>query len=161
MGMPVLANLQPLRRLLPGRHSHPARRVKPCTNPDCKDEYFRPFSCTSFYLYPSCSQKETLLFSVYMNERLLLVLPHRQFAFTFPKLLRPYFRHNRRLFSEVSRLIFAILERFYNHSAKRPVRLAVVLAFQSAGAGFRFDRLISCPLFFRSGRSDGYHNSYF
>jgi hypothetical protein len=35
-----------------------------------------------------------------MNQRLLLVLPHRQFFFTFPKLLRPYFRHNRRLFSD-------------------------------------------------------------
>jgi hypothetical protein len=57
-----------------------------------------------------------------MNERLLLALPHRQFLFTFPKLLRPYFRHNRRLFAEVSQLIFAILQRFYDKAAKNPVR---------------------------------------
>jgi hypothetical protein len=31
----------------------------------------------SFYSCPSCSQKRTLLFSQYMNERLLLALPHR------------------------------------------------------------------------------------
>ena len=49
-----------------------------CTNPDCKHECFRPFSCKSFYFCPSCSQKRTLLFSEYMNERLLLALPHRQ-----------------------------------------------------------------------------------
>ncbi len=36
-----------------------------------------------------------------VNERLLLALPHRQFVFTFPKLLRPYFRHNRRLSAPV------------------------------------------------------------
>ncbi|HUU30397.1 MAG TPA: hypothetical protein VM123_21550 [archaeon] len=35
--------------LLEGRRPHPAHRVKPCTNPDCKFEYFRPFSCKSFY----------------------------------------------------------------------------------------------------------------
>jgi len=44
-----------------------------------------------------------------MNERLLLDLPHRQFVWSIPRILRPYFRHNRRLFSEISRLIFAII----------------------------------------------------
>ena len=65
-----------------------------CTNPACKEEYFRPFSCKTFYFCPSCSQKRTLLFSEYMNEQLLLRLPHRQFVWTFPKLLRPFFRHD-------------------------------------------------------------------
>ena len=56
-----------------------------CTNPDCKADYFRPSSCKVFHLCPSCSQKRTLLFGEYMNERLLLLLPHRQIVFTFPK----------------------------------------------------------------------------
>jgi len=55
-----------------------------CTNPDCKEEFFRPFSCKGFYLCPSCSQKRSLLFSEYMHEQLLLRLPHRQFVWTFP-----------------------------------------------------------------------------
>jgi hypothetical protein len=29
-----------------------------------------------------------------MNERLLLRLPHRQFVFTIPKVLRAFFRHD-------------------------------------------------------------------
>ena len=33
-----------------------------CTNPECKEEHFRPFSCKVFHLCPSCSQKRTLLF---------------------------------------------------------------------------------------------------
>jgi hypothetical protein len=107
--------------VLCGDYSKGVARIQ-CTNPDCKYEYFRPFSCKSFCFCPSCSQKRTLLFLEYMNERLLLALHHRQFIFTFPKLPRPYFPHNCRLFSEVSRLIFAILQRFYEKVAKRPVR---------------------------------------
>jgi len=104
--------------------------VKPCTNPDCKYEYFRPFSCKSFYFCPSCSQKRTLLFSEYMRDNLLLSLPHRQFVFTVPRILRPYFRHNRRLFSDVSRVIFAIIQRFYNRAVKMSIKTGMVLAYQ-------------------------------
>ncbi len=82
-----------------------------CTNSDCRYEYFRPFSCKGFYFCPSCSQKRTLQFSEYMKGRSLLSLTHRQFVFTFPKLLKPYFHHNRRLFSGISRLIFIIIKR--------------------------------------------------
>jgi len=84
-----------------------------CTNPECKADYFRPFSCKVFYplggqphrLCPSCSQKRTLLFGEYMNEKLLLVLLHRQMVFTFPKALRVFFRHDRRLYGEISKLV--------------------------------------------------------
>jgi len=79
-----------------------------------------------------------------MNQRLLLALPHRQFVFTFPKLLRPYFRHNRRLFSEISRLIFAILQRFYDRAAKRPVRTGMVLAYQTSGEFLRWNPHFHC-----------------
>ena len=115
--------------ILCGDYSQGVARIQ-CTNPDCRSEYFRPFSCKSFYFCPSCSQKRTLLFSEYMNQQLLLALPHRQFVFTFPKLLRPYFRHDRRLFSKISRPIFAILQRFYDKAAKSPVRTGMVLAYQ-------------------------------
>jgi hypothetical protein len=79
--------------ILRGDYTQGAARIQR-TNPDCKYEYFRPFSCKSFYFCPSCSQKRTLLFSEYMNERLLLALPHRQFVFTFPEHLRSYFRQD-------------------------------------------------------------------
>ena len=86
-----------------------------CSNPECKADYFRPFSCKVFHLCPSCSQKRTLLFGEYVNERLLLRLPHRQMVFTprsgycidFPKVLRAFFHHDRNLFGEVSRLVYA------------------------------------------------------
>ena len=68
-----------------------------------------------------------------------MALPHRQFVFTFPKLLRPYFSHNRRLFSDVSRVIFAIIERFYNKAAKTSIKTGIVLAYQSSGEYLRFN----------------------
>ncbi len=58
-----------------------------CSNPDCHFEYFRPFSCRGFYPCPSCSQKRALLFAEYLDEHLLLALPHRQFVFILPKAL--------------------------------------------------------------------------
>jgi transposase-like protein len=48
--------------------------------PDCGYDYFRPFSCKSFFLCPSCGQKHTLLLGEYLAEDLLLRLPHRQFV---------------------------------------------------------------------------------
>ena len=129
--------------ILCGDYSQGVARIQ-CTNPECKYEYFRPFSCKSFYFCPSCSQKRTLLFSEYMNERLLLNLLHRQFVFTVPRILRPYFRHNRRLFSDVSRLTFAIIHRFYNRAAKTSIKTGMVLAYQSAGEFLRFNPHFHC-----------------
>jgi len=74
-----------------GDYSRGIARIQ-CTNPDCRLEYFRPFSCSVFHLCPSCSQKRTLLLGEYMNEQLLLRLPHKQFVFTLPKVLRVFFR---------------------------------------------------------------------
>ena len=62
-----------------------------------------------------------------MKDRLLLALPHRQFVWTFPRILRPYFRHNRRLFYEISRLI--IIERSYTKVVKRPIKTGMVVAY--------------------------------
>ena len=79
-----------------------------------------------------------------MKEQLLLSLPHRQFVFALPRILRPYFRHNRRLFSEISRLIFAIIGRFYNKAAKKRIMTGMVLAYQSAGEFLKFNPHFHC-----------------
>ena len=121
-----------------GDYSHGIARIR-CTNPDCGHDYFRSFSCKGFYLCPSCSQRRTLLFSEYLSERLLLRLPHRQFVFSFPKALRIFFKHDRRLFSEVSRLLFDVIQSFYNEAAGRSIRTAAVLAYQSYGDLLRFN----------------------
>jgi hypothetical protein len=110
-----------------------------CTNPACGHDYFRPFSCKGFYLCPSCSQKRTLLFAEHLTNEVLLDIPHRQFVFTMPKALRPFFRHDRRLFAEVSRLIYTIISEFYAAAAGKPLLTGVVSAFQSFGDQLRWN----------------------
>jgi len=74
-----------------------------------------------------------------MNERLLLRLPHKQMAFTFPKVLCIFFRHDRNLYGEISRLIYRIIQTFYNTSAGRTIQSAAVIACASAGEFARFN----------------------
>jgi hypothetical protein len=107
-----------------------------CTNPACGHDYFRPFSCKGFYLCPSCSQKRTLLFAEHLTNEVLLDLPHRQFVFTIPKALRPYFRHDRRLFAAVSRLIYAIIAEFYSEAGGRPLLTGLILAHQTQAINY-------------------------
>lgn len=72
---------------------------------------FQPGLATSPGAAISCTrsstgtQKRTLLFAEHQTNEVLPELPHRQFVFTMPKALRPFFRHDRRLFAAVSRLI--------------------------------------------------------
>jgi len=110
-----------------------------CVNPKCRHEYFRPFSCKGFYLCPSCSQKRTLLFSEYLDEQLLLALPHRQFVFTLPKALRVFLRHDQRLFAKLARLIFSLIAEFYCTAAGKPITTAAVIAYQPFGDSLRFN----------------------
>ena len=94
-----------------------------CTNPDCRLEYFRPFSCSVFHLCPSCSQKRTLLLGEYMNEQLLLRLPHRQFVFT----------------REISRLVYGLVRDFTSEATGKSIRCAALVVFQSAGEFVRWN----------------------
>jgi hypothetical protein len=109
-----------------------------CSNPECRREYFRPFSCRGFHLCPSCRQR-SLLFSEYLDEHLLLVLPYRQFVFTPPKALRVFLRHDQRLFGLISRLIFSLIADFYSAAAGKPISSAAVLSYQPFGDALRFN----------------------
>jgi len=66
------------------------------------------------------------------------LLPHRQFVFTIPKILRSYFKSDKRLFGEVSRLIFSLLSDFFSLVAGRSLLCACVVSYQSFGEFARF-----------------------
>jgi hypothetical protein len=126
-----------------GDYSKGIARIK-CTNPNCGHEYFRPFSCKSWYLCPSCNQKRLLLFSEHLSENVLLKLPHRQFVFTVPKLLRPYFKYDRNLFEEVTKIIFSIIHDYYIEAVKTTVKTGVVVSYQSFGDLMRWNPHYHC-----------------
>jgi hypothetical protein len=117
-----------------------------CSNPDCRLEYFRPFSCRGFHLCPSCSQKRFLLFAEYLDEQLLLALPHRQFVFTLPKALRVFLRYDQRLFGQISRLIFSLIAEFYSTASGKPITSAAVVGFMPFGDALRFNPHFQCAV---------------
>jgi hypothetical protein len=115
-----------------GDYKEGLARVK-CQNPDCGHDFFVPLSCLSFYLCPSCHQKRMLLFGEQIAQEVLLKLPHRQFVFTLPKCLRIYFKHNRLLYSDISQLIFNLIQSYYNEASGRQIETGLVLSYQTSG----------------------------
>ncbi|MBW8003971.1 MAG: transposase [Planctomycetes bacterium] len=113
-------------------------RIK-CTNLECGHDYFVPLSCKSFYLCPSCHQKRTLLFSEQITQKVLLRLPHRQWVFCIPKCLRIFFKHNRMLFSDISGLIFNMLQSYYNEVSGKSIQTGAIIAYESAGDFLRWN----------------------
>ena len=60
-------------------------------------------------------------------------------VFTFPKVLRVFFRHDRRLYGEISKLVYRMIQSFYNAAAGRRVQSAAVIAYASAGEFARWN----------------------
>ena len=54
-----------------------------------------------------------------------------------PKALRSFFRHDRRLFAEVSRLIYTIISEFYAAATDKPLLSGVIEAHQTFGDQLR------------------------
>ncbi len=113
-------------------------RVK-CTNPECNHDFFVPFSCKQFLVCPCCSQKRTLLFGEYLTDEVLLRLPHNFFTFTLPKSIRIFLKNDKYLFSDISKLIYTLIEDFYTEAAGRKILSGGCLVYQSFGDMMRFN----------------------
>ncbi|MCZ6882016.1 MAG: transposase zinc-binding domain-containing protein, partial [Gammaproteobacteria bacterium] len=57
---------------------------------ECGHEYLLAFSCKTRYFCPSCHQKRMLAYGEWVEDEVLYPVPHRQYVFTLPKLLRPH-----------------------------------------------------------------------
>ena len=110
-----------------------------CSNPECKHEIFRPFSCKRFYFCPSCSQKRSILFGEHISDEVLLKLPHRHFVFAFPKMLRLFFRHNKKVLRDIAVLISDMIVDYFKMITGKEIRTGIVLAFQSYGDFLRYN----------------------
>ena len=69
----------------------------------------------------------------------MLKLPHRQFVHTIPKILRIYFRYDRKLFSEITRLIYDMMVAYYNEACNKKIMTAAIISYQSSGEFLRFN----------------------
>jgi transposase-like protein len=76
---------------------------------DCGHDYLLAFSCKARYFCPSCHQKRMLAYGEWVEENVLAPVPHRQYVFALPKLLRPYFRQRRERLGTLCQIIAQLL----------------------------------------------------
>ena len=81
--------------------------------PNCQEERLLMFSCRTRGFCPSCHAKRLEEWGEWMREELLLDLPHRHVVFTVPRMLRIFFKYNRRLLGELCRLALRSLTRYF------------------------------------------------
>ena len=60
-------------------------------------------------------------------------LGYWQFVFAIPKCLRPYFLYNRTLFSDISHLIYDLIQDYYNEVAGKNITSGLILSHQTFG----------------------------
>jgi hypothetical protein len=65
--------------------------------PDCGHEKLLAFTCKSRHFCPACHQRRVRHTSAWIADSVCHAVPHRQFVFTFPKMLRGIFRKRRHL----------------------------------------------------------------
>ncbi|MFQ5835444.1 MAG: transposase zinc-binding domain-containing protein [bacterium] len=68
---------------------------------DCNDEYLLAFSCKGRWFCPSCHSKKVIQFGENLRDNLLYPIPHRQYVFSIPIMLRIYFKYDRALLTRL------------------------------------------------------------
>jgi ribosomal protein S27E len=63
----------------------------------CGHDLLLAFSCKTRYFCPSCHQKRVLAWGAWVEQFVLRPVAHRQYVFTVPKLIRPFFAYRRSL----------------------------------------------------------------
>jgi ribosomal protein S27E len=101
--------------------------------PSCGEERLLMFSCRTRGFCPSCHAKRLEEWGEWMRETLLLDVPHRQVVFTIPKMLRIFFKYNRRLLGELCRLALRCLTRYFEVLADSALTPGVIAVIQTFG----------------------------
>jgi len=120
---------------------HGFARVR-CT--DCGHEYLLPFSCKRRHFCPSCHARRVVEFGEFLVDQVLSDVPHRQWVFTLPKMLRVWFMHDRKLLGELARITWKLLSKFIKASGIDDASVedaspAAVIAIQTFGEQVNFN----------------------
>ncbi len=75
-----------------------------------------------------CHTKRLVVWSAWIEDEILQDVPHRQYVFTLPKRLRPYFLHDRRLLGVLSRTAYDTLRDFLRASVGDQTSVPGVIA---------------------------------
>ena len=100
----------------------------------CRLEFLLPFSCKGRYFCPSCHQKRIVAFAERVETHLLEKVPHSQYVVTIPKMLRVYFKHDRKLLGLLSQCIYESLREFFCEATEDQDAVpGVIISIQTYG----------------------------
>ena len=124
--------------------------------PDCQHEYLLAFSCRGSWFCPSCHNKKVVQFGHHLKETVLYPVPHRQYVFSIPKILRKFFLYDRKLLGKLSQCAAKSLAKFFKLTLRKKAGIpGVVVAIQSFGDYARWHPhlhdLVADGLFIESG----------
>ncbi len=103
--------------------------------PDCHEEYLLAFSCKCKGLCPSCARKRQLIFADFLLDEVFEPVMHRHIVISIPKRLRIYFRNNRKLLPQLSRLAYkSVLQVLQKNLDDKSANCAAIIATQTFGS---------------------------
>ena len=100
--------------------------------PQCRHDYLLAFSCKGRYFCPSCHQKRVLAYGDWVEANVLAPVPHRQYVFTVPRIVRAIFARRRRLLGALCQIVEKLLREAYC-AAKPGGREGLILFVQTFG----------------------------
>jgi len=113
--------------------------------PDCHHEMFVAFSCKQRCTCPSCHQKNVQTTAAFLTARVLALVPHRHYVLALPKMLRPYFRFDRKLLGKLSQCAYESLKEFFQTTLNRKEAMPeVVISVQTFGDLVNFHPHLHC-----------------
>jgi transposase-like protein len=123
----------------------------------CKKSMLLPFSCKGRWFCPSCHEKKVLLFGEFITGTIAFPVPHRQYVFSLPIMLRIYFRNNRQLLKKLCRIANECLLEFLRRSLNRPAgQLGMVMTIHTfseyMGYNCHIHALVADGLFTDNGK---------
>jgi hypothetical protein len=86
----------------------------------CRAEFLVAFRCKGRHFCPSCHARRLAEWSLWLDERLLAPVAHRQVVLTLPKRLRAYFLHDRRRLGLLSRIAARTLRGYVQAAVGEP-----------------------------------------
>ncbi len=102
--------------------------------PNCHYEYLLAFSCRGRWFCPSCHAKKVVQFGEVLRENILYPVPHRQYVFSIPIILRKFFLYNRNLLSDYTKCAADSLLTFFRTALGLPDGICgAVMTIQTFG----------------------------
>lgn len=110
---------------------------------DCGHEFLLAFSCKKRHFCPSCHERRVVEFGEFCVSNVLAEVPHRQWVFSIPKILRPWFLRDRRLLGEMCAIVWKLLSKFIKTSTDGAqasgAKAAAIMAIQTFGEQLAFN----------------------